>query len=134
MFHVFFIFRSKRYAFQVVVLGRSPLFFACDNEFLRSEWISVFTKYADESADLPSSHGRISPEGGPSASARQHRLPQTNSVYVDMKGEESNGRLSISGEREYYLDTGSPDKICASKTEFRFTCQHSVFEFDDFLN
>ena len=88
-----------------MVLGRSPLFFACDNEFLRSEWISVFAKYTDESADLPASHGRISPEGGPSASARQIRPPQTNSVYVDMKGEESNGRLSISGKWKYHFFT-----------------------------
>lgn len=88
-------FRSKQYAFQVVVLGRSPLFFACDNELLRSEWIDVFMRYNDELVDQALSHERTSPEGGPAA--RQARHSQNASVYVDMKNEEGNHRPSISG-------------------------------------
>ena len=87
--------RSKQYAFQVVVLGRSPLFFACDNELLRSEWIDVFARYTDDSVEPPMTHGRRSPEGGPSA--RQLRQSQSTSIYVDMKSEDIGQRTSISG-------------------------------------
>ena len=85
--------RSKQYAFQVVVLGRSPLFFACDNELLRTEWMDVFARYTEE--PLEQTHGRRSPEGGPSA--RQLRHSQSASVYVDMKADELNQRALISG-------------------------------------
>jgi len=91
--------RSKQYAFQVVVLGRSPLFFACDNELLRSEWIDVFARYTDDSVEPPMTHGRRSPEGGPSA--RQLRQSQSTSIYVDMKSEDIGQRTSISDSKGY---------------------------------
>ena len=81
-------------------MGRSPLFFACDNEFLRSEWIDVFSRYTEEPLDQAVTHGRRSPEGGPSA--RQLRQSQSASVYVDMKGEEANQRPSVSGMICFY--------------------------------
>ncbi len=54
--------KSKPFAFQVVVLARSPLLFACDNELLRNEWMAVFSRYTEESINSSSDH-RKSPEG-----------------------------------------------------------------------
>ncbi|XP_065063852.1 uncharacterized protein LOC135690240 isoform X1 [Rhopilema esculentum] len=87
--------RSKQYAFQVVVLGRSPLFFACDNEILRAEWIGVFSRYTEEITDSAFAHGRTSPEGGPSGSARQGRAVAVAGFYGDAKPEENNDKSAL---------------------------------------
>ena len=78
-----------------MVLGRSPLFFACDNEILRAEWIGVFSRYTEEITESAFAHGRTSPEGGPSGSARQGRAVAVAGFYGDAKPEENNEKSAL---------------------------------------
>eukprot|EP00794_Sanderia_malayensis_P012634 gene12635-13932_t len=95
--------KSQKFAFQVVVLGRSPLLFACDNEMLRSEWISVFSKFADEETGPSSVLCRISPDGGPSGASFSSRSKAIYNHGDDL--EEKCNDVSVYGFEVAVLNT-----------------------------
>ena len=55
----------------------------------------MFSRYTEEITESAFAHGRTSPEGGPSGSARQGRAVAVAGFYGDAKPEENNEKSAL---------------------------------------